>query len=293
MSNILSYLFETNAIKFCKKNEPFWCTSGKISPYFFNTQYVYGSEEESNELLNYITEELVLINEGKKSKLELPKNILDKVSIQYKNNKIYNYVINQMKEYIENNIGLDNFEYISGGERRDWFFSVILSNLLNKPHLTVFKDMSALVSNTTFSKTENIKDLKGSKVLHIADLITTASSYIKMWIPIVQNLNGHMEHTVVVIDRNQGGKTNLEKLGVTSHSLVTVDTSVFDKAFELGFINQEQLNMVNDYFSNPDETMKQFLVNHPEFIENSLKSTNERTLKRVHSLIDNNLYGLN
>ena len=35
MSNILSYLFETNAIKFCKENEPFWYTSGKIGPYFF------------------------------------------------------------------------------------------------------------------------------------------------------------------------------------------------------------------------------------------------------------------
>ena len=51
--------------------------------------------------------------------------------------------------------------------------------------------------------------------------------------------------------------------------------------------------MINKYFDNPDETMKQFLIEHPEFIENSLKSDNERTLKRVHTLIDENLYGLN
>lgn len=38
--------------------------------------------------------------------------------------------------------------------------------------------------------------------------------------------------------------------------------------------------------------MKEFLVNHPEFIENSLKSDNERTLTRVHTLIDEDLYGL-
>ena len=53
MSNILSYLFETNAIKFCKENEPFWYTSGKIGPYFFNSQYVYGGEKDSTEFLNY------------------------------------------------------------------------------------------------------------------------------------------------------------------------------------------------------------------------------------------------
>ena len=159
MSNILSYLFETNAIKFCKENEPFWYTSGKIGPYFFNSQYVYGGEKDSTEFLNYITEELSFIKEGKCNKLDLPKKLLDKVLEEYNSNKIYNDVINQMKEYIEKNICVENFQYISGGERRDWYFSVILSYLLNKPHLTVFKDMSALVSNPDFSKTENSKQL--------------------------------------------------------------------------------------------------------------------------------------
>ena len=293
MSNILSYLFETNAIKFCKENEPFWYTSGKIGPYFFNRQYVYGGEKDSTEFLNYITEELALIKEGNSNKLDLPKKLFDKVLAEYQSNKIYNDVIHQMKDYIEKNIGIDNFQYISGGERRDWYFSVILAHLLNKPHLTVFKDMSALISSPDFSKTETISDLAGAKVLHLADLITTASSYLKMWIPIIQNLNGKMEYSLVLIDRNQGGKDNLEKAGVKSHSLATVNKDLFQKALELGVINHEQFNMVNQYFDNPDETMKQFLIKHPEFIENSLKSDNERTLKRVHTLIDENLYGLN
>lgn len=293
MSNILSYLFETNAIKFCKENEPFWYTSGKIGPYFFNAQYVYGGEKDSSEFLNYITDELALVKENKTNKLNLPKKLFDNVLAEYNSNSIYNDVINQMKKYIEKNIGLDSFEYISGGERRDWYFSVIIAHLLNKPHLTVFKDMSALISTPDFSKTENISDLNGSKVLHLADLITTASSYIKMWVPIINNLNGKMENTLVIIDRNQGGKENLKDVGVTSHALATVDKDLFKEAFELGVINQEQLNMVNKYFDNPDDTMREFLVNHPEFIENSLKSDNERTLKRVHTLLDENLYGIN
>ena len=292
MSNILNYLFETNAIKFCKENEPFWYTSGKIGPYFFNAQFVYGSEEESKELLDYITEELASINNCDSNKKDLPKKILDKVLTQYNSNIIYNDVINQMKEYIENNIGIDSFEYISGGERRDWYFSIILAYLLKKPHLTVFKDMSALKSDYQFTQTEDISDLQGAKVLHLADLITTASSYIKMWVPIIKNLNGTMEHTLVIIDRNQGGKDNLEGVGVKSHALATVDKDLFTQALNLGFINQEQLDFISKYFDNPDETMKQFLTEHPEFIENSLKSTNERTLKRVHTLIDEDLYGL-
>ena len=49
--------------------------------------------------------------------------------------------------------------------------------------------------------------------------------------------------------------------------------------------------MLDGFFENPDETMKQFLINHPEFIENSLKA-DEKTAKRAKLLIDNNLYGI-
>ena len=197
-----------------------------------------------------------------------------------------------MKEYIETNIGIDDFKYISGGERRDWYFSVILAYLLNKPHLTVFKDMSAIYSSSDFETTNPISDLNGEKVLHLSDLITTASSYIKRWVPIIKNLNGVMEHTLVVIDRNQGGFDNLKEVGVTAHALATVNKDLFKEALAHGAISQEQLDFINKYFENPDETMREFLVKHPEFIENSLKSDNERTLTRVHTLIDEDLYGL-
>ena len=292
MSNILNYLFETNAIKFCKENEPFFLTSGILSPYFFNGQFLYGSEEESAELLNYITSELALINQESASKYDLPKKIFDKVLNQYNNNKIYNDVINQMKLYIENNIGTENFEYISGGERRDWYFSIILAHLLNKKHLTIFKDMSAIMSDSEFTKAENITDLQGAKVLHLADLITSASSYVKMWVPTINSLNGKMENSLVIIDRNQGGYENLKNIGVKSHALATVDKSLFQEALNLGVINEKQLELINRYYDDPYTTMREFLLKHPEFIENALKSTNERTLKRVHTLVDEDLYNL-
>lgn len=293
MSNILNYLFETNAIKFCRENEPFFLTSGILSPYFFNGQYMYGSEEESTEFLDYITSELTLINQGSTSKFDLPKKLFDKVLNQYNSNKIYNDVINQMKFYIEENIGIENFEYISGGERRDWYFSIILAHLLNKKHLTIFKDVSALLSDPSFTKTENVSDLNGAKVLHLADLITSASSYVKMWVPTINNLNGKMENSLVIIDRNQGGNENLKNIGVKSHALATVDKSLFKEALNLGVINEKQLDLINRYYDDPYTTMREFLLKHPEFIENALKSANERTLKRVHTLVDEDLYNLN
>ena len=143
MSDIMSYLFETNAIRFCEENKPFWYTSGKIGPYFINTHFIYGIEKEANELLSFIDESL-------SDKMTLPKKVFDKVLKQYNENKIYHDVIEHIKSYIEQNINVNEIDYISGGERRDWYFSMMIANLLGVPHITLFKDQSAVVSTCDF-----------------------------------------------------------------------------------------------------------------------------------------------
>lgn len=284
MSNIISYLFETNAIRFCEENKPFWYTSGKIGPYFINTHFIYGSEKEANELLSFIDESL-------SDKMTLPKKVFDKVLKQYNENKIYHDVIEHIKSYIEENIDINEIDYISGGERRDWFFSNIIAYLLNKPHVTIYKDLSTVESNFNFTQTKEVSNLEGKKVLHVADLITVASSYIRAWIPAIKNLGASILWSCVVVDRMQGGKEKLEAEGVKSLSLVNVDTDLFKKALELGFINNNQLELLNKFFKSPDDCMREFLINHPEFIENALNS-DEKTKKRAQLLVDGNLYNL-
>lgn len=285
MSNIISYLFETNAIRFCEENKPFWYTSGKIGPYFINTHFVYGNEKDAVELLSFIDEAL-------ENHLTLPKKVFEKTLEQYNTNEIYKNVINTMKSYIEENIDVSEIDYISGGERRDWFFSNILAYLLNKPHISIYKDLSTVVSDSKFENTEVAQKIDGSKVLHVADLITVASSYIRAWIPAIENLGGKIEWSCVVVDRMQGGQEKLAEKNVKSLSLVNVDSNLFKQALDMGIINESQKEMLEGFFANPDETMKQFLINHPEFLENALKS-DEKTAKRAKLLIDGNLYGLN
>ena len=285
MADLMSYLFETNAIRFCEENKPFWYTSGKIGPYFINTHFVYGNEKDAVELLSFIDDCLA-------DKLSLPGKVFEKVLKQYETNEIYKNVINTMKNYIEENIDVTEIDYISGGERRDWFFSNMISYLLNKPHLSIYKDLSVVESDSKFEDSHIIESLEGKKVLHIADLITVASSYIRAWIPAIKNLGSDICWSCVVVDRMQGGKDKIEAEGVTSLSLVQVDENLFNRAVELKIINENQLSMLNGFFENPDETMKQFLIAHPEFLENALNS-DEKTKKRAKLLIDGNLYGLN
>jgi orotate phosphoribosyltransferase len=284
MSNIVSYLFETNAIKFCEENKPFWYTSGKIGPYFINTHFIYGSEKDAVELLSFIDESL-------SNKMTLPKKVFEKVLRQYDENKIYKDVIDHMKNYIEENINVSEIDYVSGGERRDWFFSNILAHLLKKPHITIYKDLSTVISDSNFEETKSVDKLENKKVLHIADLITVASSYLRAWIPAIKNLGATICWSCVVVDRMQGGKDKIEAEGIKSLSLVNVDTDLFKIAFNMGIINENQLSLLTNFFKDPDKSMKQFLINHPEFLKNSLHA-DEKTKKRAKLLIDGNLYNL-
>ena len=285
MSKLISYLFETNAIRFCEENKPFWYTSGKIGPYFINTHFVYGNEKDAVELLSFIDECLT-------DKLTLPEKVFEKVLKQYETNEIYKNVIDTMRNYIEENVDVSEIDYVSGGERRDWFFSNMISYLLDKPHLSIYKDLSVVESNSKFETAKSIESLEGKKVLHVADLITVASSYIRAWIPAIKNLGSEICWSCVVVDRMQGGKDKIEAEGVKSLSLVQVDKNLFRKALELSIINESQVDMLDAFFENPDESMKQFLIAHPEFLENSLNA-DEKTRKRAQLLVDSNLYGLN
>lgn len=285
MSDIISYLFETNAIKFCEENKPFWYTSGKIGPYFINTHFIYGNEADAKELLSFIDEQL-------SDKMTLPKNIFEKVLAQYNSNQIYKDVIDTMIATIKENINVNEIDYVSGGERRDWFFSNMIAYLLNKPHISIYKDLNAVVSDSKFETTFALDRIDDKKVLHVADLVTVASSYIRAWIPAIENFGAKMCWSCVVVDRMQGGSEKLKEKGVLPLSLVQVDKSLFAKALEMNVINESQQEMLNGFFENPDETMKQFLINHPEFIENSLNA-DEKTAKRAKLLVDGNLYGIN
>jgi orotate phosphoribosyltransferase len=284
---VITWLFETGAMKVCPENKPFWYTSAKIGPYYINTHFLYGSEEKASDLLGVIDKE-------KDNRLGCTDIIYNLVRSNYDSDAIYRGLIDQMVEYIKRNMDINEIDYISGGERRDWFFSILTAAFLKKPHVTIFKDMSAVLFNGRESVgLSNIKEINGkASFLHIADIITEASSYTRAWVPAVKSLGGVITTSMVVVDRLQGGAQNLTAAGVKSHTLVEVDKEMFDTALLLGHINTEQHRMLIDYTADPTGTMKKFLSAHPEFIESSLASTDAKTRERARICVDKNIYGI-
>ena len=280
--NLITWLFDTNAVRVCPQDSPFWYTSGTIGPYYINTHFLYGSEKKANDLLK-------LIDKEKANILDCPIKVLKETLRNYEEDKVYSGLIDGMCSFIKENINLDEVDYISGGERRDWFFSLIIAKILNKPHITIYKDMVSVVSID--DNVEELNDLEGKNILHIADLITEASSYERAWIPAIKNKGGEIKWSVVVVDRKQGGEELLNTFNIKSYSMVDIDASFFRKVLSMGIINDEQMSMIADYIQNPKESMADFLKRNPEFLQNAL-SSDDKTRERAKLCIDKDIYGL-
>ncbi len=287
MSKIVDLLFETNAIRVCHEDSPFWYTSGKIGPFFINAQFLYGSEQDANDLLDFINAQL-----ENEEKTKIARNVFEKVKAQYENNKIYKEVIDEFVSYINQNMNVSEIDYISGGERRDWFFSMMVAYLMKKPHVTVFKDVTAVESDYSFENNSLKGNLEGKNVLHIADLLNYGSSFIRAWIPAIDNLGGKLKWAMFAVDRNPEGGKALRDAGVENIALSTVGVELFETAAKAGKITENQFKFVKDFCEDDVGTMQKFLDEHPDFIKDSLNSSNEKTAKRAKLCVESHFYNI-
>jgi orotate phosphoribosyltransferase len=267
---MLELLMKTNAFKVSSGNSPFWYTSGKIGPFYINTHYLFGSEESAKKLLSDIDS----LKDDRESLIEM---LEDRVKKQYEENGVYRKTIDTLVGLIKKNVDVDGISYVSGGERRDWFFSIMCAFLLNKKHIYLFKD------NTSFPA------VNGGKCLHVADLITEGSSYERSWIPVLEGMGIQMTDTVVCVNRNQGGNALLREKGVNVHSLVSVDGYMMRELYEKRLVDEKQYHMILEYIEDPDDSMKRFIKNNPDFLDKALNS-DERTRQRALLCIEKGYY---
>ena len=264
MSNKINEdLFKTNAVRVAPEQKPFWYTSGRLGPFYINTHFIVKDEENAVRLLKNIESYIA------EDKLTAPKKIFDDMLAMYETSDTFrnciDELVNTAKEF--------KFDYISGGERRDFFFSMLPAYLLKVPHLTIYKDMSAVY--TSFDMTEPVEagsaDLNGKKALHIADLITEASSYERAWIPVIRGLGSDITDTIAVVDRHQNGRAVLEGLGVNMVTLTGINRDLFEEAQDKGVINAQQKELVMSFLDSPEKYMDDFLKAHPDFIAGQIE----------------------
>lgn len=289
--DIARLLFETGAIRVAPEDRPFWYASGTIGPYYSNTQNLIGSETEANNLLARIDSWL----DG--DRLLLPSKAARYFFEAYENNSCYQTVVDCIKGYLKNSIDMNDYDVVSGGARRDWFFSFITAGVFNKPHLTIFKDQYMTLS-------EPLRDgmidgialpvfedgLSNINCLHVSDIITEASSYSRVWAPAARKAGAVIGASLTILDRLQGGDAALEALGIRHMSLAQLDAGFFDSAYNQRYIDARQYARLTEYIADPHGSMASFLKEHPDFVQNALAGGG-KDAERARMCIESGVYG--
>ena len=273
---VISWLFETDAVRVCPEGRPFWYTSGKLGPFYINTQFLFGSEQAALELLAVIEEACA------GDRLAFYDKVWARIEAQLASCPIYAQLIDLLADAASQM----DADFVSGGERRDFFFSMPVARKLGLGHLSIFKDLSSVYTDAQgVSMPSDQAGLAGKRSIHIADLITVASSYVRAWIPAVEALGAKIAHSLAVVDRDQGGAKILAGAGCPLTTLVVIKPELFDQARAMGRITDKQFDLVLSFIADPDAFLRDFLLAHPDFLAGEL-AAGGKSAQRAQLCID-------
>jgi uridine monophosphate synthetase len=86
---------------------------------------------------------------------------------------------------------------------------------------------------------------QGENILFFDDVVSEGLSKLEGIKPL-EELGAHVTHVMVVVDREQGGRENLEKLGYKIHALAKI-SEIVKALLQARSISQEQANAVLNY----------------------------------------------
>jgi hypothetical protein len=210
---ISELLVETKAYR--DLEEPVILTSGQLGIYYINTERLV---QDNGEYEKYGDSSQAMIAHAIKMTQEHPTF-----------DEVIQILVNDAKRLLPD-LGKRPCA-ISGGQRRDWLFSGPVAKRLDIPHLSLFKSGSIEII-TPDGKSYHYTDVqdKGYEALHIADLLTEASSCYRTeegseegWIPMLRELNVTITNLLAVVTRKQGGEENLARQDIQANSEVAID----------------------------------------------------------------------
>ena len=125
--------------------------------------------------------------------------------------------IRDMSYLVSKQINPNDEVVISGGEKRDWIFSMPVATNLMYPHSMLCKDGKILGA-----------DMNEMNVFHVADLNNNGSSPRNMWIPMIKKAGGDIQNIFFYVDRFEEGVKVIQDIGLRSDSLIQLDGHAWD-----------------------------------------------------------------
>ena len=139
---------------------------------------------------------------------------------------------------LKNAIGLEKFDRISCVPTSGLLFASVLAYRVSKPILYTRKE------KRTHGRERKIEGVlkPGDKIIILDDLITTGKSLIEA-IEAIRTEGGIVKDAIVLIDRQEGGKENLNKKEVNLHSFMNI-AKIANILHESNVIDEEKYNEI-------------------------------------------------
>ncbi|MFY9288874.1 MAG: hypothetical protein WAO98_10285 [Alphaproteobacteria bacterium] len=275
---LLKLIHETKAVSIWnRKTGPvFWYAASVPGPFYVNTELAIGPET-SAQLLKLITETVASIADPAARAQKVEQAVL----AAYKNSAMYQSVITAMIQVAKTEFPAGSFDVVSGGERRDWLFSIPFAQAIGARHVYLFKNHNTYCAQPLKA---------GEKALHVADLINNAASYFDLWFPILEQAKLSYRGTLCINSRGTNGMQRLKEHGQKTIALNSVDVGFFEKSKAQGLIDSGTLTEVATYFASPKDWAQQYLMNDVALFD--VANLDAKSFERLQSFFTNDPWQL-
>jgi orotate phosphoribosyltransferase len=141
-------------------------------------------------------------------------------------------------QHITTQIGTQNFDRIAGVPLAGIPFASQIAYNLKKPFLYVRKNTR---HHGRQRRVEGIL-VSGDRVLLVDDLVTTGLN-LKNAAEAIRAEGGVVKEAVALLDREEGGKEELEQSGIKVHTLLRI-SEVANTLYDIGAIDEESLKTI-------------------------------------------------
>jgi len=151
-------------------------------------------------------------------------------------------------------VAAENVRQISVYDKIDKLASIELKGALIVPSIACQVNLPCIIvrkEEKAYGITGRIAGddvAKGDNILFFDDVISEGISKIEGIKPL-QELGGNVKHLLVVVNREQGGKEKLEKLGFKVHALAKV-SEIVNSLHQSKHISKKQADEVLDFITN-------------------------------------------
>lgn len=255
--DMIKRIHDTKAVSIWNRDKGpiFWYAASVPGPFYVNTELVIGPEL-SAQLLKQITAIVAETPDAKARAEKLETLIME----AFEKDETFKNVIETMVAKTKAEFPAGSYALISGGERRDWLFSIPMAKLLDIKHAYLFKNGDLYCADGVAT---------GEVALHVSDLINNAASYFDAWLPILQKAGLHCVGTVCVNSRGSAGVDKLKANGQKVVALNSIDIAFFEESQKGGIIDAGTVEELRLFFKSAQEWAGAYLMERPELFNAS------------------------